>query len=832
MTTPLETILRSFVRSVVLFTVLALFAAAVPVEAHAAAGSSSPGAEAAAGDSAAAREKSGLEQVYEIGKAWYEHYEAFEQARNDVSLTAPHRLEITPELLKVTENASNRLPGIEVKAGVAWVPYKGQTTTVRWEFEAGNGKGGSGSISRTGAPTKDEWDDWYDEDDDGAWPHAGKFSNDRIKFTFDAVAPGEAFNEGINTVKVKISGQTRVEVNWWNPLNWVGPPCEDKDFEEVVSQERDVTVEVPYAVRKDPNLDRVTQNHQANLTVQLWDKNLARQSLQGNIQNYYDPKVRVLCDNGTVPPDNGTSDNEKMVCSDTRIHVGAHPPDVVHVTPDFDPISITVKHEVWDLPENRNRVYARPLSLRPTQLFCVQPGEPDSVPGTPEEPPTGSIPERSSMPRRNAVTPPPRINDPDYGMIDGFDDAILWEILSLEAGAEPESLWIHGRRPEFRLPSGLLSGDVVEFRYTVRDVFGRHFACSQTLTVPPEDDLAAPADVFAFPPLLELTEREMTPETQHRVEIRTLDLAGLSVGVTRPAPGVHVVNLLDGQTQITDARGRAQFMIQHGMPAHFLLQDPQGRYLPQEMPPTPPILKDLDTYLLPDGLSLQDDRLYFWLNPAFAQGRLAPAAGQIRFRPDGPDTRIGAVSDLDPQQVLSAEWRTVDEHPLAPARITHWGVSDRRGLGYVPARFTLEAAEVPPEVLEQIAAEGMIRLRVGTMDGFVHEVDLPVVADDQTASTGAAPPPEFVLLSPLPNPAAGEATIAFELDRPAAVRVGIYDVVGRRIALLTDGWRAAGRHSQVWNGRASEGSRVPNGIYFVRLESDGQRAVQRLTILR
>ncbi|HEY2955276.1 MAG TPA: FlgD immunoglobulin-like domain containing protein [Candidatus Eisenbacteria bacterium] len=83
-----------------------------------------------------------------------------------------------------------------------------------------------------------------------------------------------------------------------------------------------------------------------------------------------------------------------------------------------------------------------------------------------------------------------------------------------------------------------------------------------------------------------------------------------------------------------------------------------------------------------------------------------------------------------------------------------------------------------------------------------------------------------------PNPTAGGTTITLAVPRPAEARVVAYDVNGRAVRTLWSGGLAAGLRSLEWDGRSDRGDRVPGGIYFIRLESEGRVAVQRLAILR
>ncbi len=82
-----------------------------------------------------------------------------------------------------------------------------------------------------------------------------------------------------------------------------------------------------------------------------------------------------------------------------------------------------------------------------------------------------------------------------------------------------------------------------------------------------------------------------------------------------------------------------------------------------------------------------------------------------------------------------------------------------------------------------------------------------------------------------PNPFGVMTVIGFELPRPGRVRLDILDVTGRAVATLVDGYRPAGRHIAVWQGRASTGQGVPAGLYFAHLQHEGVATSRRIARL-
>lgn len=101
------------------------------------------------------------------------------------------------------------------------------------------------------------------------------------------------------------------------------------------------------------------------------------------------------------------------------------------------------------------------------------------------------------------------------------------------------------------------------------------------------------------------------------------------------------------------------------------------------------------------------------------------------------------------------------------------------------------------------------------------------------ASTIEETPPLVVrMLRPFPNPFNPRTIIGFYVNRRQAVRLAVYDVRGGCIALLADRIFAPGYHEVGWDGKNDEGRAVSSGVYFVRMEAELYRAVQRAVLIR
>lgn len=78
-----------------------------------------------------------------------------------------------------------------------------------------------------------------------------------------------------------------------------------------------------------------------------------------------------------------------------------------------------------------------------------------------------------------------------------------------------------------------------------------------------------------------------------------------------------------------------------------------------------------------------------------------------------------------------------------------------------------------------------------------------------------------------PNPAVGDATVRFSLDRSQRVRITLYDVLGRQVAVVAEGAFGAGEATV-----PVPTSTLPSGVYVLRLAGEGVAASTRLSVVR
>lgn len=87
-------------------------------------------------------------------------------------------------------------------------------------------------------------------------------------------------------------------------------------------------------------------------------------------------------------------------------------------------------------------------------------------------------------------------------------------------------------------------------------------------------------------------------------------------------------------------------------------------------------------------------------------------------------------------------------------------------------------------------------------------------------------------VSAAPNPFNPLTRISFDLPEAATVKVNVFDLRGRRVRQLHDGWLDAGSREFVWSGRDDGGRQVAAGSYLVRSEAGAQSQTIKVTMAK
>ncbi len=98
---------------------------------------------------------------------------------------------------------------------------------------------------------------------------------------------------------------------------------------------------------------------------------------------------------------------------------------------------------------------------------------------------------------------------------------------------------------------------------------------------------------------------------------------------------------------------------------------------------------------------------------------------------------------------------------------------------------------------------------------------------DQITTADGVIVSEFALNGAYPNPFNPTTTISYNLDAGQRVTLRVYDISGREVATLVDGYRNAGVHEAVF-----DASGLASGIYITKLTAGNQTATAKLVLMK
>ncbi|RMD98503.1 MAG: hypothetical protein D6814_07450 [Calditrichaeota bacterium] len=109
----------------------------------------------------------------------------------------------------------------------------------------------------------------------------------------------------------------------------------------------------------------------------------------------------------------------------------------------------------------------------------------------------------------------------------------------------------------------------------------------------------------------------------------------------------------------------------------------------------------------------------------------------------------------------------------------------------------------------------------------------PAVQVEHRGSREVSSPHTFELQGNMPNPFQQSTVIQFQTFKPQTfLKLHVVDLLGREIQIFHAGPVQAGKYVYAWDGFAQTGQAVPNGIYWLILESNTERQVRKMLLLR
>jgi hypothetical protein len=134
--------------------------------------------------------------------------------------------------------------------------------------------------------------------------------------------------------------------------------------------------------------------------------------------------------------------------------------------------------------------------------------------------------------------------------------------------------------------------------------------------------------------------------------------------------------------------------------------------------------------------------------------------------------------------------------------------------------------QLGPSVSLDSDGDALVAWSSGGQDGSQYGIYAQRYAGVTVASEPGAPTGLALALAPSPVGAAG-AAVRYETPEAGRVRLAVFDVLGREVAVLWDGEQSAGAHEAFL-----DAGRLAPGVYVVRLEAGDARSTRTVTVVR
>jgi len=105
-------------------------------------------------------------------------------------------------------------------------------------------------------------------------------------------------------------------------------------------------------------------------------------------------------------------------------------------------------------------------------------------------------------------------------------------------------------------------------------------------------------------------------------------------------------------------------------------------------------------------------------------------------------------------------------------------------------------------------------------------VTVPHGATPKAIAAGAVPD-ALALMKNHPNPFNPSTIISYRIPEDGHIRLCVFDHLGREMAILADLWMEKGMHQAEFTARDE-----PSGLYFYRLEWNGQVLTRKMMLVK
>jgi hypothetical protein len=196
------------------------------------------------------------------------------------------------------------------------------------------------------------------------------------------------------------------------------------------------------------------------------------------------------------------------------------------------------------------------------------------------------------------------------------------------------------------------------------------------------------------------------------------------------------------------------------------------------------------------------------------------------------------IGDLIPSQTADLCIKNMGDLTLNVTDITHaadWVTS------VYPTNFTRILSGDSVYVSVAVNATGLDNgvyydtLHIMSNDPSMPECQVPVVFNINSLGIEEVftdEPMVFGLGQIYPNPVTCDANIQYSVANNTMVSLSIFDLSGRLIRTLVNGYQGPGHYSTKWDSKDASGNFAPSGVYFYCLNTDNYTDMEKFVIVR
>ena len=189
---------------------------------------------------------------------------------------------------------------------------------------------------------------------------------------------------------------------------------------------------------------------------------------------------------------------------------------------------------------------------------------------------------------------------------------------------------------------------------------------------------------------------------------------------------------------------------------------------------------------------------------------------------DGSGNRIRFMLRDGDNQLEGSSWYTIN---WLGWKLVQWDLQNDPVVGWVNGNSVL-TGQLYTDSFQMTSGAGDY-----AQTGTIYIDDYQIVKYDREPTSVSDPvaglPQEFQLEQNYPNPFNPTTLIGFELPVNSDVKLEVFDMLGRRVSVLTDGMMEAGKHQVSF-----DASQLSSGVYVYKLQAGSRTITRKMTLLK